>query len=356
MIEAVIECAPTFGITPLSSALGINRISIYRQVKKDKYPSVKALRPTSKRALSQTERQEVLSVLHEDRFVDMAPHEIYATLLDEGKYLCSIRTMYRILAKNNEVRERRNQLRHPSYQKPELLATKPNEVWSWDITKLKGPVKWTYFYLYVIMDIFSRYVVGWMIAERELSELAKTLIKQTCIKQDIKENQLTIHADRGSSMKSKPVALLLSDLGVTKTHSRPYTSNDNPFSESQFKTLKYRPQFPDRFGSIQDARSFCSTFFNWYNFEHHHTGIALHTPFSVHYGLADEVTKVRQETLDLAYLKHPERFVKKVPVAPVLSDVVWINPPADNHSGKENGLSITRSVEENRILEGVIAH
>lgn len=356
MIEAVKEYAPVFGIAPTCRALGINRISVYRQVKKDKCPPVKTLRPTPKRALSQIERQKILDTLHEDRFVDMAPHEVYATLLDEGTYLCSIRTMYRILKENNEVRERRNQLRHPSYKKPELLAKKPNEVWSWDITKLKGPVKWSYFYLYVILDIFSRYVVGWMIAERELSELAKTLIKQTCIKQEIAQDQLTIHADRGSSMKSKPVALLLSDLGVAKTHSRPYTSNDNPFSESQFKTLKYRPQFPDRFGSIQDVRAFCSTFFNWYNFEHHHTGIALHTPFSVHYGLADEVTKVRQETLSLAYLKHPERFVKKAPIAPVLPDAVWINPPADNRCGDESGLSVMRSVDENRILEGVVAH
>jgi putative transposase len=356
MIKTVKEYAPVFGIAPTCRALDINRISVYRSIKKDKYPPVKALRPTPKRALSKAERQKVLDTMHEDRFIDMAPHEIYATLLEEGKYLCSIRTMYRILAKNNEVRERRNQLRHPAYQKPELLATKPNEVWSWDITKLKGPVKWTYFYLYVIMDIFSRYVVGWMIAERELSELAKTLIKQTCVKQNIKEDQLTIHADRGSSMKSKPVALLLSDLGVTKTHSRPYVSNDNPFSESQFKTLKYRPEFPDRFGCLQDARTFCEAFFSWYNFKHHHTGIALLTPFSVHYGLADEVTKVRQETLDSAYLKHPERFVRKAPIAPVLPGAVWINPPADNWRGNEEGLSVTRSVEKNGILEGVIVH
>jgi putative transposase len=274
-MDAVKEFAPVFGIAPMARALDINRISVYRSIKKDSDKRSVAPRPKPKRALSQTERQKVLDTMHEDRFVDMAPHQIYATLLDEGKYMCSIRTIYRILAENNEVRERRNQLRHPSYQKPELLATKPNEIWNWDITKLKGPVKWTYFYLYVILDIFSRYVVGWMVAERELSELAKELIKQTCTKQDIKEDRLTIHADRGSSMKSKPVGLLLSDLGVAKTHSRPYVSNDNPFSESQFKTLKYRPQFPDRFGCLQDARVFCKVFFDWYNLEHHHTGIAL---------------------------------------------------------------------------------
>lgn len=356
MMKAVKEYVPEFGIAPVCRALGMNRSTVYRFIDKDNNPPVITGRPTPKRALSFAERQNVLDVMHEDRFVDMAPHEIYATLLDEGTYLCSIRTMYRILKDNNEVRERRNQLRHPSYQKPELLAIKPNEAWSWDITKLKGPVKWTYYYLYVILDIFSRYVVGWMVAERELSNLAKELIKATCIKQNIKENQLTIHADRGSSMKSKPVGLLLSDLGVTKTHSRPYVSNDNPFSESQFKTLKYRPEFPDRFGCLQDARSFCKAFFDWYNFEHHHTGIALLTPFSVHYGLADEVTKARQETLDLAYLKHPERFVKHAPVAPALPGAVWINPPADYKTGDERGLPVTRSVDDNMLLEGVVVH
>ena len=214
--------------------------------------------------------------------------------MDEGQYHCSIRTMYRILDENKEVKERRNQLRHPVYSKPELLATAPNRVWSWDITKLLGPVKWTYFYLYVIMDIFSRYVVGWMIAPAESAVLAERLIGETCAKQNIERDQLTIHADRGLSMKSKPVALLLADLGITKTHSRPHTSDDNPYSESQFKTLKYRPDFPEQFGSIEDSRSFCQDFFPWYNKEHRHTGIGLHTPESVHYSFAQDIQIARR--------------------------------------------------------------
>jgi putative transposase len=259
--------------------------------------------------------------------VDKAPQQVYATLLDEGNYHCSIRTMYRILEASMEIRERRNQLTHPMYQKPELLATAPNQVWSWDITKLLGPAKWSYFYLYVILDIFSRYVVGWMIAPAESAALAEKLIKETCAKQNIERGQLTIHADRGSSMRSKPVALLLSDLGVTKTHSRPYTSDDNPFSESQFKTLKYRPDFPDRFGCIEDSRSFCQDFFLWYNTEHRHSGIGLLTPEVVHYGLAEQTQKARGEVLSAAYEAHPERFVRKRPVPPSVPVAVWINKP-----------------------------
>jgi putative transposase len=332
MTAAVKELAPTVGIVPLCRALGVSRSSIYRSIKKVDGPPVVSRRPKPDRALTEDERQGVLDVLHEKRFVDLPPAQVFATLLDEGNYLCSIRTMYRILDEQGEVRERRNQLKHPLYQKPELLATRAGEVWSWDITKLKGPVKWTYFCLYVILDIFSRYVVGWMVAERESAQLAKRLIKQTCFKQGIKPEHLTLHADRGSSMKSKCVAMLLSDLGVTKTHSRPHVSNDNAFSESQFKTLKYRPQFPDRFGSIQDARAFCCTFFDWYNTEHHHSGIALMTPEDVHYGRADSITKIRQMTLDAAYARHPERFVGKAPKAPVLPQAVWINPPSKNRT------------------------
>jgi putative transposase len=284
-------------------------------------------RPSPSRALDAQERQQVLDVLHSERFVDQAPQEVYAVLLDEGQYLCSLRTMYRLLDEQKEVKERRNQLRHPSYQKPELLATAPNQVWSWDITKLLGPVKWTYFYLYVILDIFSRYVVGWMVASRESALLAEKLIHETCQKQGIQPGQLLIHADRGASMKSKPVALLLSDLGVTKTHSRPHTRDDNPYSEAQFKTLKYRPDFPDRFGSLEDARAFCQDFFHWYNTEHHHSGIALMTPYAVHYGLAKEVFKGREKVLLAAYATHPERFVRKVPVPLPLPQAAWINQP-----------------------------
>ncbi len=273
------------------------------------------------------ERTAVLGILHEPRFVDLAPAQVYANLLDDGQYVCSERTMYRILEANQEVRERRDQLRHPSYTAPQLLATAPNQLWSWDITKLHGPTKWTYFHLYVIMDVFSRYVVGWMVAHRESASLAEKLIRDTCVRQGIVPGQLTIHADRGSSMTSKPVALLLAELGVIKSHSRPYISDDNPFSESQFKTMKYRPQFPDRFGSMVDARSFCQTFFAWYNTQHHHSGIGLLTPYDVHHGLADQRIADRARVLAKAYAAHPERFVGGLPQPPARPTEVWINPP-----------------------------
>ena len=286
-------------------------------------------RPSPARRLPDSERQEVLGVLRSKRFVDKAPPEIFATLLDEKKHLCSVRTMYRILDEHGEVKERRNQLRHPNYTKPELLATAANQVWSWDITKLKGPAKWNYFYLYVILDIFSRYVVGWMLAPRESATLAKRLIADTLQKQGIVEDQLTIHADRGPSMRSKLVAQLLGDLGVTKSHSRPYTSTDNPYSESQFKTFKYRPEFPARFGSIQDARAFSRAFFDWYNFEHCHSGIAMLTPDVVHHGRADEVLAARHAVMVAAYEKHPERFVRGCPKPSRAPQAAWINPPKD---------------------------
>ena len=327
-MEAALTLSSDIGIKSACASLDVPRSEFYRtQARKNAPPVAPIKRPSPPRTLSSDERQGVLDILYSDRFADKAPQEIYATILDEGKYHCSISTMYRILDANQEVKERRNQLSHPVYQKPELLATGPNQVWSWDITKLLGPAKWTYFYLYVILDIFSRYVVGWMIAPRESAALAEKLIKETCAKQNIEKGQLTIHADRGSSMRSKPVALLMADLGVTKTHSRPYTSDDNPFSESQFKTLKYRPDFPDRFGCIEDSRVFCQVFFPWYNTEHHHSGIGLHTPESVHYGFAQDVQKARGEVLRTAYDAHPERFVKKIPVPPSLPDAVWINKP-----------------------------
>lgn len=335
-METVEALTPEVGTKPACAAVGISRASVYRLRARRRIPrAVPQKRPSPPRALKAEERQQVLRVLHSEKFVDKAPQEVYAALLDEGQYVCSIRTMYRLLEANQEVKERRNQLRHPTYQKPELLATAPNQVWSWDITKLLGPVKWTYFYLYVILDIFSRYAVGWMIASRESKALAQKLIQETIEKQSIHPGQLTIHADRGASMKSKPVALLLSDLGVTKTHSRPHTSDDNPYSEAQFKTLKYRPDFPERFGSLEDARAFCQAFFSWYNTEHHHSGIGLMTPQAVHYGLAQEIFRARQEVLLAAYEKHPERFVRKVPVPLALPQAAWINPPKpamDNES------------------------
>jgi len=238
--------------------------------------------------------------------------------------------MYRILHEFQEVRERRNQLRHPAYSKPELLATGPNQLWSWDITKLKGPAKWHYYYLYTILDVFSRYVPGWMIAECEAAALAQELILRTCEKEHIEPGQLIIHADRGSSMNSKPVALLLADLGVTKSHSRPHVSNDNPYSESQFKTMKYRPDYPEEFGSVQDARGWARRFFAWYNHEHHHSGLGLMTPATVHAGRAPQVTEGRRQVLHVAYAAHPERFVRGCPEPPSLPEEVWINRPASS--------------------------
>ena len=270
----------------------------------------------------------MLDVLNDEQHCDLSPAAIWAMLLDDGTYLCSVRTMYRILAANGAGRERRNQLRHPAYTKPELLATAPNQVWSWDITKLKGPVKWSYYYLYVMLDIYSRRVVGWTLADCESSAIAKELITQTCQKEGIDHDQLTIHADRGPSMKSKVVAFLYADLGVTKSHSRPYTPNDNPFSESAFRTLKYRPDFPARFGSIEDARAHCRVFFAWYNGQHRHSSLGLMTPDTVHYGRAEAVTATRSIVLDAAYRAHPERFVRRAPKPPALPTETWINPPA----------------------------
>jgi putative transposase len=336
MIETVREVGPRLGVAPTCAALGLSPATYYRRTKP---PAPVRSRPTPPRALGASERAAVLEVLHEPRFVDRAPAQVYAHLLDEGRYLCSPRTMYRVLATCQEVRERRDQLRPPRYTAPQLLATRPNEVWSWDITKLLGPVKWTYFYLCVILDIFSRYVVGWMVAHRESAQLAQRLIAETCTRQGIAPGTLTLHADRGSSMTSKPVALLLADLGVTKTHSRPYVSDDNPFSEAQFKTLKYRPDFPERFGSLAHARTHCRVFFPWYNPEHRHTGLGLLTPHDVHYGLADQRLAARAKLLTAAYAAHPERFVTGVPRPPARPTAVWINPPPATATSPSNPAS-----------------
>jgi putative transposase len=313
------------GTAPACIALGISRASFYRNLSPVHGPA--PARPRPPRALADGERETILAHLYSDRFQDHSPVEVCATLLDEGHYYCSARTMYRLLAQAGQTRERRDQLVHPTYEKPELLASAPNQLWSWDITKLLGPAKWTYFYLYVILDVYSRYVVGWMLAHRESAELAKQLFADTCANQNIRENRLTIHADRGSSMTSKPVAFLLSDLGITKTHSRPHVSNDNPYSESQFRTMKYRPGFPHRFGSIEDARAFAVAFFHWYNQEHHHSGISLLTPAVLHYGQAPLIIEKRQSVLDAAYLAHPERFVKCPPKSCPAPAHAWINKP-----------------------------
>ena len=276
-----------------------------------------------------------LALLHDDRFADLPPAEVYATLLDEGKFVCSIRTMYRILQKQAEVRERRRQLQHPRSQAPELLASGPNQLWSWDITTLKGPAKWTYFYLYVLLDVFSRYVVGWLAVYRDSATLAQRLIAQTCERQGIAPGTLTIHADRGLAMIAKSVALLLADLGVTKTHSRPHVSNDNPYSERQFKTLKSHPEFPDRFGSLQDVRSFLLDFFPWYNTMHHHSALGWLTPWDVHYGMAETRLAEREAALRKAFEATPERFVRGVPKPPALPQAVWINKPRTKDDATE---------------------
>lgn len=322
-------------------ALSVPAASFYRHRQPPSPPaeSVEEVCPRPPLALSEPEVQTVLDVLHEQRFVDYAPAEVHATLLEEGRYHCSVRTMYRILDRHGEVKERRNQLSRPPATKPELLATAPNQVWSWDITKLKGPAKWTYFYLYVLLDIFSRYVVGWLLADHECSSHADRMIRTACENQNIEPGQLTLHADRGATMRGKVVAQLLADLGVTKTHSRPYTSNDNPFIEAFFKTGKYRPDFPDRFGGREDALSFCRRLFPWYNAEHHHSGLAFLTPEDVHYGRAPRILQLRQAALDQGFLLHPERFKGRRPLVSQLPAAVWINPPPIGRDGQPRDVS-----------------
>ena len=351
-MASVTELVPVIGVSAACEAVGVARAGFYRRERRQversvdlavasprhegaagersehPIPSSSSVRPrVHPRALSAAEQEAVLEVLHSPRVQDAAPATVYATLLDEGTYHASERTMYRLLAAEGETRSRRDQLVHPPYRTPELLATAPNQVWSWDITKLLGPATWTYYYLYVILDIYSRYVVGWMVAHREQADLAERLIAETLAKQAVPAGQLTLHADRGSSMTSKPVAFLLADLGVTKTHSRPHVSNDNPYSESQFKTLKYRPGFPDRFASIEQARAFCQGFFRWYNADHRHAGIGLLPPEVVHYGQAQATYDARSQVLAAAHAAHPERFVRQAPRPPQLPTAAWINPP-----------------------------
>lgn len=335
-MQAIEELAQTLPLQQACELFDFPRSSFYRL--RQPKPSQEKSSPTQKgtaipsRALSRNERASVRELLDSERFQDQSPREIYATLLDEGVYHCSVSTMYRILHEHDEVRERRNQVHHPAYTKPELLATAPNQLWSWDITKLRGPTKWLYYYLYVMLDIYSRYVVGWLLAEREDAELAKQLIQAACDKQQVACGQLTIHSDNGPAMIARSVAQLLDDLGVDKTHSRPYTPNDNPFSEAQFKTLKYRPAYPDRFDSLDEARLWAKNFFDWYNNQHYHTSLALLTPASVHYGHAHLQIAQRQVALSAAYSLHPERFVKGLPAHPTPPDAVWINPPTSVQS------------------------
>jgi putative transposase len=342
MTDLVLDFGPRLGVGATCGAVGLPRATFYR------HTALAVEKPQSachkpKQTLLPEERQRVLDVLHADRFIDVAPTEIYAQLLDENEHLCSIRTMYRVLAENEEVRERRRQRQHPIYVKPELLATKPNEVWSWDITKLLGPAKWTYYYLYVVLDIFSRKAVGWLIAEKESAMLAKHLVEETCAREGVEPGQLTLHMDRGPAMKSKTLAQTMGFLGITKSHSRPYVSDDNPFSEAQFKTLKYRPDFPCRFDSLAQTEAFCRDFFAWYNQEHHHIALGLMTPHDIHNGLAQEKWNKRAQVLIAAYTAHPERFPRGCPTPPPLPTAAWINKPtsmaakaepADQHATK----------------------
>lgn len=337
--DAITELAPLVGVRTACTAAGRPQATHYRRHRQSPAPArpPRERRPQP-RALTPTERAGVRAVLNSPEHVDKAPAAIYHELLDQGTYLASVSTMYRVLREHDEVRERRRQATHPARVKPELVAMTPNACWSWDITKLHGPAKWTYYYLYVIIDIFSRYVVGWLIAENESAVLAEKLLADSIAKHDIDRDTLTVHADNGSSMASKPVAFLLADLGVTKTHSRPHTSNDNPYSEAQFKTLKYRPGFPDTFGSLADARVFCQGFFTWYNTEHYHSGIGYQHPIDVHYGRAEAVRDARADVLTTAYARNPERFVRKHPAPPELPTVAWINKPDETDTPSERSV------------------
>ena len=322
---AATSLARQVGIAPACRALGVSRATFYRR--RRPAPGHQQPRTTPARALSEGEREQVLDLLASPRFVDRSPAEVVATLLDEGRYLCSERTMYRILSAKQPVRERRNQLTHPRYAKPELVARAPNQVWSWDITRLLGPKTWSSFYLYVLLDLFSRYVVGWMVAERESAALASRLIEQSCLKQGIQPRVLTLHSDRGAPMTSQCTAQLLAQLGITRSLSRPRVSDDNPFSEAHFKTLKYHPGFPGRFPDLAAAIAFCRSFFPWYNNEHHHAGLAMLTPDDVHHGRARHRIEQRRRTLRQAWNRHPERFVRGKPKPRALPETVWINPP-----------------------------
>jgi putative transposase len=327
MMAAIEALAQSIPLSQACAVFDFPRSSFYRS-RQPKRAFAKTPRPPPARALSNEERSKVREVLNGERFADQSPYEVYASLLDEGIYHCSIRTMYRILQDAGEVQERRDQLRHPTYAKPELLATAPNQLWSWDITKLRGPATWQYYYLYLILDVFSRYVVGWLLADHESAALAESLIAESCRKQGIERNQLTLHADRGAAMTAKSLTQLLADLGIDPSYSRPYTPDDNPFSEAQFKTMKYRPDYPDRFASQQQAQQWASAFFPWYNQQHHHVALGLLTPAIVHFGQAPAILAQRQDTLAAAYARHPERFVHGTPMPPALPTAVWINPPA----------------------------
>ncbi len=324
MIETTEALAKNIEISTACKMLGVPRSSLYRA----RQPKAAAKpRPRPKRALTEADKTEVRQLLNSERFVDLAPRQVYANLLDEEIYLCHWRTMYRILDEHQESNERRNQLKHPPTAIPRWEATGPRQLWSWDITKLLGPEKWSYHYLYVIIDVYSRFVVGWMIAQQESAALAETLITETCFRENIPPEKLALHSDRGAAMRSKTVAQLLVDLHIAQSFSRPYTPNDNPYSEAHFKTLKYRPNFPDHFDTLPQARLWVQNFFDWYNYHHYHSALELLTPATVHFDQVGAVQSHRQKTLDAAFNNHPERFVKGKPTVSKLPKSVWINPP-----------------------------
>lgn len=322
-MEGLTSLHPLVGIVAACVALGVSRASYYRAQK----PAAPKPRPRPARALSDEERAQVLATLDSERFMDLAPAQVYAQLLEDGEYLCSTRTMYRVLAQAGQVRERRAQRQHPVYVKPQLVATAPNQVWTWDTTKLPGSTKGTYYTLYVILDLFSRYIVGWQVTERESATVAQELIAACCKQQRVVREQLTVHSDRGSPMVAKSTAQLYLDLGIAKSYSRPHTSNDNPYSESNFRTLKYRPDMPDRLGSLQHARQVARELVDWYNDDHYHSSLALLHPVDVHYGRATAIIAARQRVLDEAHHRHPERFVRGQPTQKSPPAAAWINPP-----------------------------
>ena len=336
-MKAVVELSEAVSVARACEALDISRATYYRHRNPPRGRRAPKLRRPSPRALTSAERRAALDLLHSPRFVDRSPAAVHAMLLDESRYLCSPRTMYRLLSAQSEVRERRNQCRRPAYAKPELLATGPNQVWTWDLTKLRAALKWTYYWLYVVLDLFSRYVVAWMLARRESGDLARELFARAYAQQGIRPGQLMVHSDRGGAPTAKTLAQLYADLGVERSLSRPHVSNDNPFSEAQFKTLKYAPDYPDRFGSYEDAHGWCRHFFPWYNTEHRHSALGYLTPEVVHYGRAPGVLDARQRTLDRAYAAHPERFPNRPPRAGRVPEAVWINPPKNEEGRREEG-------------------
>ena len=343
-MDAAVEIIADVGVQPVVDALGLCRATFYRRrlgPAPTREPS-----PPPARALAAGERAEVLDALHSDEYLDASPAEVYSDLLSRGKYICSIRTMYRVLESANEVRERRNRAKHPVYAKPELVATAPNQVWSWDISKLRTGKPFSYLFLYVILDIFSRYVVGWMVAERENSNLATLLIEETYRRHGVEPEQLILHADNGPQMVSGTTVQLCAKLGIMRSHNRPYVSNDNPFSESHFATAKQHPLFPKTFGGLDDGLAWGRKFFPWYNEKHSHSGLAYLTPHQVHTGTYVNVMEKRQAALDAAFARNPERFVKGPPKTGKLPEAVWINPPEEK---KEKEILLELAAERKKM-------